>query len=661
MRIIRRGFRGGKYIMEYDHPVVSLNKNGVVLHWQDPENFMVVLFDKGVSNVTPRLAKREGGDYTAISSGSAFSMSNGDRVRIVIQDDPGNSALQELQVDVNGTVRLTSTAIDDDWSAGSVGFYVKSGSGGTLSYDNFKVGYDNNADDDIDDAGDDIQIDDDFASSAMTLTYDDNGNLTDDGIFKFVYDAWNRLVKVQRRPEPTETKSLVATYAYDGTNRRTSKVVTNNGVEVYPNDGGETTVSFYYGGPQPRTPKASNGPIPLNWNIFETRNASNQTTWQYFWGTQYVDEIIFTDKNGDATIGNDCDPDGTSGEGSESPTDHRYFYHQDRNWNVVALTDYGSGVNGKIVERYSYTAYGEFRVLKGEVSGVESSAIVMGSSVGNIFAHQGLGYDRDQNNHHNRNRTYVYGIERLSARDPLEREGVPDSYLYLASNPTTHMDPSGLRILVPGSLRQDCLDVAASFNRTIGPHSQGDVFTCNNFPPFRVIITQVCPTQGADRSVCRLLDDATFDTRDITIIPVKSTNVVTDDYQTDQVDLDDIDDWPIQPPSGAPSHKTHGEIWAHVIAERLCLADGYSFDFCHNGDALDAQNAQRSSLGQPGRAVSSEFGDCNGQSCGITRYSNRARSWFIIPNGPPGHYEPPNAATQPTSTSPTSATRIGAP
>jgi YD repeat-containing protein len=28
--------------------------------------------------------------------------------------------------------------------------------------------------------------------------YDAAGNLTDDGIYKYTYDAWNRLVKVQR-------------------------------------------------------------------------------------------------------------------------------------------------------------------------------------------------------------------------------------------------------------------------------------------------------------------------------------------------------------------------------------------------------------------------------------------------------------------------------
>ena len=51
-------------------------------------------------------------------------------------------------------------------------------------------------------AGDDVQVDDDFSTNVITLSYDNTldgawlrqgqaGNLTDDGVLKFVYDAWN--------------------------------------------------------------------------------------------------------------------------------------------------------------------------------------------------------------------------------------------------------------------------------------------------------------------------------------------------------------------------------------------------------------------------------------------------------------------------------------
>src|SRR5437867_3004493 len=126
---------------------------------------------------------------------------------------------------------------------------------------------------------------------------------------------------------------------------------------------GKTTVHFYYDN---------------QWRIVETRNGSNQTTRQWVMGTQYTDEIVFMDVNGDPTTGNDANPDNnTNGESGESPADHRYFYQQDRNWNVVALTDYdpaGGGSTGTIVERYLYSPYGEAVVLKGVGGGTSELA-----------------------------------------------------------------------------------------------------------------------------------------------------------------------------------------------------------------------------------------------------------------------------------------------
>ena len=66
-----------------------------------------------------------------------------------------------------------------------------SGTSAEPTFDNFKTGYDNNADNDIDDAGDDVQVDDDFSSTTITITRDNNGNVTDDGVYKYVYVAWN--------------------------------------------------------------------------------------------------------------------------------------------------------------------------------------------------------------------------------------------------------------------------------------------------------------------------------------------------------------------------------------------------------------------------------------------------------------------------------------
>jgi hypothetical protein len=248
-------------------------------------------------------------------------------------------------------------------------------------------------DNDSDGTIDEQQFADDFSSNEVTLTYDDNGNLTYDGVFTYVYDGWNRLRKVQRvAAGPTTTD--VALYEYFADNRRSEKIVQHSGAEVVENDGGNTTVRFYYGGGVARPPSAGLGgagfqPAGSRWNILETRNGSDQATFQYVWGTQYVDELVLIDKNLEVTVDSDVDPDVTSAAETtdgDSP-DSRFLVHQDRNWNVVALTDYDpdSSTEGAVVERYSYTPYGEVTVLNGVGSGSsEFGNVLLVSMAGHV-------------------------------------------------------------------------------------------------------------------------------------------------------------------------------------------------------------------------------------------------------------------------------------
>ena len=71
--------------------------------------------------------------------------------------------------------------IDADWSAGYVGLYNWWYDAVAQEFDDVQVGFDNNSDGDILDAGDAIQANDDFSSNVVNLVYDDNGNLTRDG------------------------------------------------------------------------------------------------------------------------------------------------------------------------------------------------------------------------------------------------------------------------------------------------------------------------------------------------------------------------------------------------------------------------------------------------------------------------------------------------
>jgi len=430
------------------------------------------------------------------------------------------------------TTLLNSGAVDDTWSAGYVGLYRAAGGSSIQQYDDLKIGYDNNSDDDIADDGDDIQIDDSFGSNVLSLSYDTEGDqggspkgnltldtavaasrhrslcdrratpgplcqgLTDDGVYKYEYDAWNpctrggprggptrfassglrptprvkgnRLVKAKRR---VDAETVVATYAYLpltrhtprgggrraatcglhppwrvkglGDNRRAKKVVQNCGTEHLAGDGGNTTVHFYYCG---------TGFQPVNWNICETRNGSNQATAQYVWGTQYTDEVVFVDINGSPVSDNDCNPD----QGIEAQTDSHYFYHQDRNWNVVALSEYDTGDtnNGRIVERYSYTPYGQFVVLTGDSGSGELGNLTPTSTVGSVFAHQGLPMDHEKGSYQNRFREYAPELHRFAQQDPsingrAAHLSIPvslgaDVYEYCGSAPMVWTDSLGL-------------------------------------------------------------------------------------------------------------------------------------------------------------------------------------------------------------------------
>jgi RHS repeat-associated protein len=191
--------------------------------------------------------------------------------------------------------------------------------GDAAEFDNAKIGYDNNGDRDIADAGDDIAWDQSFGATTDTVSHDHAGNLIDDGDFRYVYDAWNRLVQV--RASEDSGAATVQTAEFDALGRRIKKVVTNSG----DFDG---TVVYLYDAQK----------------IIETRPGSGNLYQQFIHGTQYIDELVMVrvkDK-GDLYV-HQAERDR---EGSV------------KDWNVIGLTDLG----GSLVERHVYRPYGEVTV-----------------------------------------------------------------------------------------------------------------------------------------------------------------------------------------------------------------------------------------------------------------------------------------------------------
>src|SRR5439155_1496278 len=88
MLAIRRGCRGSTEIVEMDMPLNDYTNPAVVLHYQDPENFMAVCFTQpvygGCGTDLAALIKRQNGVYSTLATSSIFTMSSGDRVKCVI-------------------------------------------------------------------------------------------------------------------------------------------------------------------------------------------------------------------------------------------------------------------------------------------------------------------------------------------------------------------------------------------------------------------------------------------------------------------------------------------------------------------------------------------------------------------------------------------------
>jgi RHS repeat-associated protein len=130
----------------------------------------------------------------------------------------------------------------------------------------------------------------------ISFTYDDNGNLTSDGINGYVYDSQNRLVSAT-------TPSHTASYTYDHSNRRITKTV----------DG--VITKYVYDGDQ----------------VIAEYDANDNLLRKFIYGPG-IDESI-------AMIA----------------TGSTYFYLFDGLGSVTALSD----VNGNLVESYSYDVFGQ--------------------------------------------------------------------------------------------------------------------------------------------------------------------------------------------------------------------------------------------------------------------------------------------------------------
>ena len=232
------------------------------------------------------------------------------------------------------------------------------------------------------------------------LSYDRNGNLTNDGRYAYTYDVQNRVTALTRISD----SALVGQYFYDASGCRVLSIIDPGGTPV--------TNSFFYDGGR----------------IIEVQDPGGATQATYTYGG-YVDGVITMNRGGQT-----------------------YYYHPNDLFSVEALTD----SSGTPVERYSYDVYGQPTVMDGSYNPLPLNAWgTPHSAVGNFYLFTGRQLDEESGIYYYRARYYDPAKGRFIQRDPLDYIDGLNLYEYVGDEPTRFTDPSGLHYIA-GSLTMSC-------------------------------------------------------------------------------------------------------------------------------------------------------------------------------------------------------------
>lgn len=230
------------------------------------------------------------------------------------------------------------------------------------------------------------------AIDALPQVHSNNGNLLDDGLRTYTYDALNRLIAVARKSDG----ATVAEFAYDALNRRRLKTLFRANA---PAQIAAQTLFFYD-----------------RWQICEEQNVSGATEVTYVHSPSGIDNLVQMTRTASHPLG----------AGS-------LFFHQNVRDDVMALTD----AAGNVVEKRYYDDFGRsFDETKKETSA---------SQVGNRFGFQGRELDAETGLYYFRNRYYDPQTGRFIQRDPVwDPVNVGNPYTFAGNGPVSGMDPFGL-------------------------------------------------------------------------------------------------------------------------------------------------------------------------------------------------------------------------
>lgn len=214
-------------------------------------------------------------------------------------------------------------------------------------------------------------------------SYDNNGNLIDDGLFKFYYDCENRLTDVN-----DQSDTAVASYSYDYLGRRISKTVYGSP---------DVTTKYCYDGDQ----------------VIAEYDGGDNLLRKFIYGPGIDEPICMIDVADSNAV---------------------YYYHFDGLGSVAALSD----VNSVIVESYSYDVFGAPTIYDANNSEISQSAI------GNPYMFTARRADDETALYYYRARYYAFDIGRFLQTDPIGYSDGLNVYAYVGNNPVNLIDPMGL-------------------------------------------------------------------------------------------------------------------------------------------------------------------------------------------------------------------------
>ncbi len=219
---------------------------------------------------------------------------------------------------------------------------------------------------------------------ATARAHDDDGNLTGDGAFRYVFDYADRLIRVHRAADD----ALVAGYEYDALDRRVAKTVFDP-----DNPGPPVGVTRY---------------LHDGWRVVEEQDTAGVTLTTYVYGVG-LDEPVEMLKT----------PAAPGGAG-------QFYMHANARGDIVAVTD----AAGAVVERFRYTDFGQPDAESG---------------VGVPYLFQARRLDPETGLYDFRHRTYDPGTGRFIQRDPVfDPVNTGNAYTFAGNSPVSRNDPLGL-------------------------------------------------------------------------------------------------------------------------------------------------------------------------------------------------------------------------